>query len=196
MTSPRSVRACKSLGVNQELELMNKTTRDFLDKKEARRDKDLARELARMELQNYEKVRDNLLEQIRKKRAVIIHLEESGSPTSRSPPSTNAKPGTAGEDSSSLVKELSKRQQKIVEAERERLQKLKDRQYNELQRAIEMENLQAQVLLQLNHCSCALPRQCPDSPPACVVACVDMTGPATTLGANENRPRARTRGAA
>ena len=143
MTSPRSVRACKALGVNQEMELMNKGINDFLDRKEARTNKDLATELARMELENYEKVRDNLLEQVRRKRATFIHLEESSSPTSRSPSNGDGAEG-AGEDSS-LVKELSKRQQKIVEAERERLQKLKDRQFQELQRAVELENLQAVV---------------------------------------------------
>lgn len=144
MTSPRSVRACKALGINQELELMNKGINDFLDRKEARTNKDLATELARMELENYEKVRDNLLEQVRRKRATFIHLEESSSPTSRSPSNGGGEEGAADDDSS-LVKELSKRQQKIVEAERERLQKLKDRQFNELQRAVELENLQAVV---------------------------------------------------
>ena len=70
MVSPRSVRACKALGIDQQMELLNKTVKDFLDAKEARTDKALATELARMELQNYEKIRDSLLEQVRQQALV------------------------------------------------------------------------------------------------------------------------------
>ena len=145
MTSPRSVRACKALGISQVDELLNKSVSDFLDAKEAKQNKELATELARMELQNYEKIRDSLLEQIRQKRAVYIHLEETGSPTAKAAPVAPAPVAAASDDSDALIKELGRRQQKIVEAERERLEKLKQRQYAELQRAVEMENLQAVV---------------------------------------------------
>ena len=64
MSSPRSMRACKALGIDQKRELLNREAREFLDKKEARHNKALAVELAKMELQNHERIRDNLLEQV------------------------------------------------------------------------------------------------------------------------------------
>lgn len=52
---------------------------------------------------------------------------------------------TNTDTNSAVLKELSQRQRKIVEAEQLRLEKLKQRQYAELQRAVEQENLVAQV---------------------------------------------------